>query len=138
MKTVSIETARLLKEAGWKPKTGEQTMFYVRLKVNRAFPFEIRPGYINHVNVDEERLAAPDTDELLAALPKWYAIGRTSDGEREWGTWEMLRDTKVASFPGDGVLGARKEMTQTFISFGATPAEALAALWLELHKQKLV
>lgn len=116
-KTVSIETALLLRDAGWEQISTWPS--YVKTEAwhlcdgqvgshdnCRSAGPNLYPGF--------DEVDAPDVSELLEALPGGTKVEKYGD------------EHYYAGHPNTGSDGAK------------TPAEALALLWLELRKQKLV
>lgn len=97
IKTVSLETSLKLKEAGW---TKETHKFHFKSPLNRI----------------EDKINAPNTDELLEELPKHMAliIGLMADQKEWFAKWDM----------------------QNF--YGSSLPEALASMWLYLKKEGLL
>lgn len=131
-KTVSLETARLLKEAGWETKTKDYWYCQVGgvvVDTECRGEWELRENANLNIGFGEY-VPAPDVSELLEALPEGWEypirIQDTNVGKRR--VTVGMRELKGSVAVGDWKANAR----------GDTPAEALALLWLELRKQKLL
>lgn len=111
-KTVSLETAKLLKEAGW-PQDGGTVEHWYRPNGYLVDRFDY-----SGTSPNKDYTAAPDVSELLAALPggkKGIVLFKAEDGYQV-----RYPDTDSPAFK------------------NANPAEALAQLYLALKEQKLV
>lgn len=146
-KTVSLETAKKLKEAGWVQRTTEQHWYEFCGEMPHKADAPI-PGLskLKRDWDDTENWVcfdAPDVSELLEALP--------SDLEYKASTKE------VSGFDGTRPLNLTMGHTTidkgyyalysdphpankvpVYYGHGITLVEALASLWLELKKQKLL
>lgn len=144
IKTVSLETAKALKEAGFR----QDTLFYfVKAKYDKEFHLSMfktqeafEENYIvydgigisSHSSVEIElaieSYPAPTTDELLEELPDFL------DGSALL-YWKKLWQGKTCYFAEISTLNARKE--SKFFSGDSLP-EALAKMWLHLKKEGLL
>jgi hypothetical protein len=97
-KTISLETAKRLKEAGWAQEGATRQVYSA--SHGRIYPKD-----------KNDLFASPSCDELLDALPACLLVKETGLGY----------SVKYAN--GIWIKGFRE------------PAEALAALWLQLRKQ---
>lgn len=122
-KTVSLETAKLLKEAGWvQGQEGKVWIVPTPREMAGTEPLLFDYDADDKVN---EQIAAPDTTELLEALPMValsIVLGKQMD-EADGKTFWYVH---------------AKQMKERRKIWRDTPAEALASLWLELRKQKII
>lgn len=122
--TVSLETAQLLKEAGFKQET------YFHWDKSQAHPptFLLETGYKGISDY-----AAPTTDELLEELPTQIV---NKDGMAQW--------LKITPIGGDWMVvydPVDEGITKNFIWCGQTKrllCEALATMYIWLKKQGLL
>ena len=126
-KTVSLEIAKRLKEAGWEQNERTENYFIEHKDgtgVIVSFDSLAYPGFNccspsigNHTG---QHFAAPDIPELLEALPKGVALRKTFSGSGYLAYFSTLEN---------------KEAAPTGTGAQANPANALALLWLELNKK---
>lgn len=117
MKTVNLETAKKLKEAGWPQNVGGHWVDWGDDMTPKFNPYPNERS-----NEFCTRYAAPDISELLGALP-------FNSGKDVGLTLGIIEDEKVYI--------ARYGIRQA-PHVDTCPAEALASLWLELKKKNLI
>jgi hypothetical protein len=114
MKTVSLEIAKRLKEAGFR----QCSSFYYDTKLNKiawSGDIKLAPADFNY-----RYIAAPDVSELLEALPERTELFKCED--KGYSAW----------FDPDGPEDVKKH-NYSSLHTDDTPADALALLWLELN-----
>jgi hypothetical protein len=138
IKTVSLETAKALKEAGF----NKNTAFYWKpvRGASRTLPLPIfRWELENYTNCDAEDYAAPTTDELLEALPKVRSL-KTDNVEGDGGCLDYNLQIKfrregdyiyVGYVSGSGIRSGGEQENKSLV-------EALAQMWLWLRKEGLI
>ncbi len=160
--TVSLETAKKLKEAGWK-QNDESDFCYAKKMVceyhgkmpqgafecsqsAREFSCEEwkknEPVLIQRncscwydgdcIHDTDNAIQAQTTDELLEALPKWI-----EDGFERTLTLSPRNTVDGQDWCASYEPKAR-QLDRLCANYGITPAEALAFLWLELKSKKLI
>lgn len=122
IKTVSLETAKALKEAGL--RQDDSSFYFVNWGKVQAWQCRHKE-YIDKfwdevVDKGYATIAAPTTDELLEELPKHMRLGITI-GSKEYAVW----DDSASQFT-KGVY------------VGNNLAEAVAKMWLYLKKEGLI
>lgn len=134
--TVSLPTARLLKESGFR----QECEFYYthpycmtikecrenghNAQIGKAIPYVKNKNkwtrFPYNASLTEEKIAAPTTDELIAELPERLIIEKFPYGHKV--------SVPYLSLPGDAV----------FFFEGKFLCEALAKMYLHLAKENLL
>lgn len=140
-KTVSLETAKALKEARWATKT--EKYWQLDREAEMMLGHEC-PTLCSFVNGEPEPhnfwagpiIAAPDVSELLEALPHSLGIGPNKINQSLM-LYKCHPEGRNKYFAGYADTGT-DEKKYTGSIYRENPAEALAALWIELKKQNLL
>ncbi len=134
IKTVSLETARKLKESGFRQDT---TFWWINVpngthyKTYNDFGWQLEYGYYGFI----ERFSAPTTDEILKELPKW--IKSPEHGLADFLITKGPKNYTVMYLNCYYFPHAR--MTKYCIKFVHKElCEALASMWLHLKKEGLL
>ena len=133
MKVVSLETAKLLKEAGY-PQKAAYYYCYSCIDPNKdmsLFPMVVKPNAL-------EWYVAPITDEILENLPDRIRKDNLNYGFRLWFVDYMphVRHYCCNYFVLD--YGKKGKLIMDDFIVEQFSAEAVAKVWLYLRKNKLI
>lgn len=130
IRTVSLETAKKLKETGF----GQKTLFCHIYSKRCGGEWEVMLSdaalHLGSAWDWDSRIAAPTTDELLEALP--IGSDKWTGHYRHLALWPHAVNNWQCAYVlpvGDGYFGWQES---------ESPAEALASMWLLLKKDGLI